>query len=122
MSSRSDVRRGEKVPAAVGTMGNRLFGLKGLAGLDDERTDVSGARAKPVAGRTGELVGQAAGLLAEEGVQGALGQSIGRGLGDGFQGGEVEDRRRRVVGSDAAGDDFAPLTSQRTEFLEVLRR
>lgn len=122
MSSRSEVRRGEKVPAAVGTVGNRLVGLNGLTGLDDQRTGVGDAWAKPAAGRTGELVGQIPALLAKEGVEGALGQPVGGGLGDGLQSGEVEDRDGRVVGGYASGDNLAPLAGQITEFLEVLRR
>ncbi len=120
MSRRRGVRRGEKVPTAGGTVADRVVGLDGLAGLDDEGSGVGGPRAEASAGRAGELVGQVVGLAVEEGGEGALGQSVGGGLGDGLQGTEVKRGCGPVVGGDPAGDDFSPLAGQITEFLEVL--
>jgi len=102
-------------------VGDRLVGLDGLASLHDQGTPVAGADAKASAGRTGELGGQVLSLLVEEGVEGALGQSVGSGPGDGFQGGEVEGGYGPALGGDTAGDDFAPLPGQNTKILKVLR-
>jgi hypothetical protein len=60
------------------------------------------------------------GLLFQEDLQGALVEAGGGGLGDLLHGVEVDVQPRAVVAEGAAGDDFAPLGGQITEFLEFL--
>jgi hypothetical protein len=59
-------------------------------------------------------------LSLQEGLQGALVEAGGGGLGDLLHGVEVDVEARAVVAEGAAGDDFAPLGRQITEFLELL--
>lgn len=67
------------------------------------------------------LRAQGVGLALQEGLQGALVEAGGGGLGDLLHGVEVDVESGAVVTEGAAGDDFAPLGRQITEFLELLR-
>jgi hypothetical protein len=65
------------------------------------------------------LLPQGVGLLFEEGLQGALVEPGGGGLSDLLHGVEIDVESGAVVAEGAAGDDFAPLGRQITEFLEL---
>jgi hypothetical protein len=74
----------------------------------------------PAAIRAGVFGPQGSGLLIQEDAQGALGQA-GRGCGgDLLHGSEVEGAS--PLGADAAGDDFAPLGSERADLGQLLLR
>jgi hypothetical protein len=66
------------------------------------------------------LLPQGVGLLFEEGLQGALVEPGGGGLRDLLHGVEIDVESGAGVAEGAAGDDFAPLGRQITEFLELL--
>lgn len=112
-------RRGEKVPAAVGTAADRLA-LSQLCALHLERALLRAQGARAPAVGTGLLLTQGVGLLFEKGLQGALGESRGSGAGDLLHGIEIDVKSGSVVTEGAPGDDFTPLGGQVTEFLEFL--
>jgi hypothetical protein len=60
------------------------------------------------------------GLLFQEGLQGALGQSGGGSEGDLLHGGEIDVESGSVIPEGASGDDFAPLSSEAAEFVDFL--
>jgi hypothetical protein len=92
-------------------------------GVFDGEGPVFGAdRAELAAGGAGQLIGQGLGLLLQEGVQSALDQTASGGGSDLFHGLEVEDVVWAGLTEGAAGDDFAPLGSECTDFLELLGR
>jgi hypothetical protein len=62
------------------------------------------------------------GLLFQERGESALGESGSGSSGDLFQGGEVGVESGAGLAEGPAGNDFAPLGSQITDFLEVLGR
>jgi hypothetical protein len=64
---------------------------------------------------------QGGGLTLQEGLQGAFGQTGGRGLSDLFHGVEVDVEPRTVVAEGPTSDDFSPLGSELAEFVEFLR-
>jgi hypothetical protein len=66
------------------------------------------------------LHAQSVGLALQEGLQGALVESGGGGLGDLLHSVEIDVEAGAAVAEGAAGDDFAPLGRQITEFLELL--
>jgi hypothetical protein len=73
---------------------------------------------RPSAVGTGRLLAQGMGLLFEEGLQGSLGETGGRGEGDLLHGGEIDVESRPLVPVGASGDNFAPLGGEVVEFLE----
>jgi hypothetical protein len=90
------VRRGEKVPTAVGTVGD-AFDLLDLGSLGSERAGVGFGGTELSAGGTGLLGGELVGLLFEEQLEGSLGQSLGGGGGDLLEGSEVDIESGSVV-------------------------
>jgi len=88
-----------------------LYVKRALLTAGDTRSSAAGA---------GLLLTQGVGLLFEEGLQGALGQSGGSGVGDLLHGIEIDVEPGPVVAEGASGDDFAPLSGQLTEFLKFL--
>jgi len=91
-----------------------------LGVFDGEGPVLVADRAESAAVRAGLLVGQGLGLLLQEGVQSTLDQTTGGGSSDLFHGLEVEDVVGAGLTQGAAGDDFAPLGSEFTDFLELL--
>jgi hypothetical protein len=69
---------------------------------------------------TGLLLAQGLGLLFQERLQGALGESGGGSEGDLLHGGQIDVEPGPVVAKGASGDDFAPLSSEATEFVDFL--
>src|SRR4051812_1272967 len=72
------VRRGEKVPATVGTVGEG-FDLLDRGSPCGERSDVGLGRTELPARGAGLLGGEFAGLLFEEQLERSFGQPVGRG-------------------------------------------
>jgi hypothetical protein len=64
------------------------------------------------------LLAQGVGLLFEQGLQGALGESGGGGEGDLLHGIQVEVESGSVVAAGASGNDFAPLSGEAAKFME----
>jgi hypothetical protein len=98
---------------------NRLALLE-LAALDLEGAAPAAEGTGSPALGTGLLPTQGVGLLFEEGLQGALGESGGRGAGDLLHGSEIDVGPGAVVAAGAAGDDFAPLGGEVTKVLQFL--
>jgi hypothetical protein len=113
------VRRGEKVPTAVGTVGD-AFDLLDLGSLGSERAGVGFGGTELSAGGTGLLGGELVGLLFEEQLEGSLGQSLGGGGGDLLEGSEVDIESGSVVPEGPLGDDLGPLAGEVVELLEFL--
>jgi hypothetical protein len=59
-------------------------------------------------------------LLAQQGSKDALGQAGRGGVGDVFHGLEIDVLARAGVAEGPAGDDFAPLSGEVPDFLELL--
>src|SRR4051794_9981196 len=112
-------RWGEKVPATVGTVAER-FALLQLGALYLERAFLSAEGTRASAVGTGLLLAQGVGLLFEEGLQGALGESGGSGAGDLLHGIEIDIEPRPVLAKGASGNDFAPAGGEVMEFLQFL--
>jgi hypothetical protein len=72
---------------------------------------------EPVVG-TGLLVAEGGGLALQESLEGAVGESLGDGVGDLLHRVEVDLERRAVVVECSTGDNFAPVCSELAEFLE----
>src|SRR5262245_22282806 len=72
LSRRSGIRWGEKVPAAIGTVADRLAVGDRMAALNEEGAVLEGDRAEAAAGGAGLLRAEALGLLLQEGGEGAL--------------------------------------------------
>ncbi len=121
MSSRNAVRRGEKVPAAVGTVADGLA-QRELAALDGQRSVLVVDQAVPATVGAGRLGTEGLGLLLQEGAEGALGQAGRRRGGHLLQRLEVDVRARAGLAEGATGDAFSPLGRQVTDFLDLLRR
>jgi len=66
------------------------------------------------------VLAQGVGLLLEEGLQGALGESVGGGAGDLLHGLEIDIESGAALATGASSDDFAPLGGEAAEFLELL--
>jgi hypothetical protein len=116
-SSPRGVRRGEKVPATVGTVGD-AFGLLDLGPLGGKRATVRLGGTGFAASGTGLLVGKFVGLLLQEQLQGSLGKSLGGNGGDLLEGAEVHVESRSVVAEGPSGDDFAPLGGEAAKLVE----
>jgi hypothetical protein len=69
---------------------------------------------------TGYLFAERLGLLFQQEGEGALGEARRSGVGQLLHGLEVSIQSGAAVAEGAAGDDFAPLGGQVTEFLELL--
>jgi hypothetical protein len=119
LSRRREVRRGEKVPATVGTVADGLVESE-LSVFDGQRPVFDCHGAEPATGGAGLLGGQALGLLLQEGGQSPLGQAAGGGGGDLLHGLEVDGPVGAGLAEGATRDDFAPLGSDFTDFLELL--
>lgn len=76
---------------------------------------------RPAAVGTGLLVAQAGRLLFEQRLQRAFGEAGGGGLGDLFQGVEIDVESGAALTEGATGDDFTPLRRELTEFVQLLR-
>ena len=70
--------------------------------------------------RRQSAVAQGVGLLLEEGLQGARGESLGGGAGDLPHGVESDAEPGPAASAGASGDDFAPLGGAAAEFVELL--
>lgn len=112
-------RWGEKVPAAVGTVADR-FALLQSGALHLKRAFLAADSTGSSTVGTGSLFAEGDGLPLQEGLQGSLGES-GRGRGrDLLHSIEIDVESGSVVAASASGDDFAPLGSETTEFLQLL--
>jgi hypothetical protein len=121
-SSPSSVRRGEKVPATVGTVAHRLVVGDLLSAVEVEGTVFASHDAGLATARTRLLLAEGVGLLFQEGSQSALGESGSGCRGELFQGGEVGVERGAGVAEGPTGKDFAPLSGEIMDVLEVLGR
>lgn len=113
-------RWGEKVPATVGTVADR-FAVLQVRALHLKGAFLTAEGTKSSAVGTGLLFAQGGGLLFEEGLQGALGESRGGGQGNLLHGRKIDIESGPVVAEGASGDDFAPLSGEAAEFVEFLR-
>jgi hypothetical protein len=95
------------------------FALSQDGALNLERTLLAADGAGPSARRTGLLFAQGGGLLFQKGLQGAFGESSGRGAGELLHGVEIDVEPGPVVAEGASGDDFAPLGGEALELLEL---
>jgi hypothetical protein len=102
-------------------MAQRLVILHRLAAIDVQGPCLSLDGAESAAVGAGLLGAQRLGLLLQSGGESAFAQSGGGRSGDLLQGGEIEVETGALFAEGAAGDDFAPLGSENTDILEVLR-
>jgi hypothetical protein len=114
------VRRGEKVPAADGTVGYRFVVLDGLAGVDMQLVGLPPDGAEGAASRAGLLRAEGVGLLFQEGGEGAFGESSSGSGGNLLQGGEVAIEAWSRVAEGPSGNNFTPLGGQIADVPEVL--
>jgi hypothetical protein len=112
-------RWGEKVPAAVGTVGDGFVLSQGCA-LRLERAWLPAEGTGPSAIGAGLLLAQGIGLLLEKGLQRALGESGSGGEGDLFHRSEIDVESGPAIAKGASGDDFAPLGGEAAEFVDFL--
>jgi hypothetical protein len=112
-------RWGEKVPAAVGTVGHALD-LLDLGPPSHERACVRFRPAELAAVGTGLLGGELVGLLPEEELECSLGQPLGRRGGDLLHGSEVDAQVGSVVAEGASGDDLPSLGGECAELVGFL--
>ena len=91
-----------------------------LGALHMERAFLTAEDTRPSAVGTGLLLAQGMGLLFEEGLQGSLRETDGRGESDLLHGSEIDVESRPLVTVSAAGHDFAPLCSEFVEFVEFV--
>jgi hypothetical protein len=115
----SAVRRGEKVPAAVGTVGDP-FDLLNLGSPCGERACVWLGGTEFAAVGTGLSIGEFTGLLFEEELESPLGQSLSGSGGDLLEGAEVHIETGSVVPEGPPGDDLCPPGGEVVEFPEFL--
>jgi len=120
LSRRWPGRRGEKVPAAVGTVANR-FVEGDPAALNGQGSVLVADATKGTARRTRLLRAEGLGLLLQESAEGARRQAGRRGRRDLLQRLEIDLLARSGRAEDAPGDDFAPASGQVMDFLEFLR-
>ena len=111
-------RWGEKVPAAVGTVANR-FALLQLAALHVKGAILAAEGTMPSTLGTGLLFPQGNGLLFEKGLQGSFGESRRRRAGELLHGIEIDIEAGAFVAEGTAGDNFAPLSGEGSEFLKL---
>jgi hypothetical protein len=91
-----------------------------LSAADREGAWLALDGARPAAGGTGLFGSQGLSLLFEAGLQGPFGQAGGGRLGNLLHGVEIDVEPGSGVAEGASGDDFAPLGSEVTQFLELL--
>jgi hypothetical protein len=118
-SSPRAARRGEKVPATIGAVGDPLD-LLHLGSRGGQGAGVGLGGTEPATSGTGLLVGEFVSLLFEEQLEGPLGQSVGRGVCDLLESSEVHVESGPVVPEGPFGDDPGPLPSEFVELLEFL--
>src|SRR5262245_19691099 len=112
-------RWGEKVPAAVGTVADRLALLQlGALHLQGAFLPADDAGASAIG--TELLLAQGIGLLFQEGLQGALGKAGGGGTGALLHGIQIDVEAGAVVAEGASGNDLAPAGGKVAEFLKFL--
>jgi hypothetical protein len=97
------------------------FVVSELAALDVQRPVLPLHRTKLLAVGAGLFGAECLGLLFQEGSEGSLRQSSGSGSGDLLHGLEIDVQARARLAEGATGNDFAPLGSEFTDFLELLR-
>jgi len=98
------------------------FVVSELAPRDIQRSVLPAHRAKLLAVGAGVLGVERLGLLLQEGGEGPFRQAGSRSRGDLLHGLEVDLQARAGLAEGATGNDFAPLGSEFTDFLELLRR
>jgi hypothetical protein len=112
--------QGGKVPAAVGTVGDR-FGLPDDRPLGGKGTGRGPGEAEASASGAGLLRREFGGLLFEEQLESPLRESLSRDRGDLLEGAEIDLKTRPLVPEGPFGDDFGPLSSEVVELLKFLR-
>ena len=120
-SSPRATRRGEKVPAAVGTVGDR-FGLPDDRPLGGKGTGRGPGETEASASGAGLLRRDFGGLLFEEQLESPLRESLSRDRGDLLEGAEIDLQTRPLVPEGPFGDDLGPLSSEVVELPKFLGR
>jgi hypothetical protein len=120
-SSPRAVRRGEKIPSAIGTVSD-AFDLLDGGSLSGERSCMGFGGTRFAAVWTGLLVGELTGLLLEEELERSFGEPLCSGGGDLLEGAEVYVEAGSVFTKCPFGNDLCPSGSEVVEFLEFLRR
>ncbi len=118
-SSPSGIRRGEKVPATIGTVGD-AFGLLDRGPLCGEFPRVGLGRAEFAAGGTGLFVGEFIRLLFEEQLKCSLVESLCGGGGDLLEGAEVHIESGSVVPEGPLGNNLCPACGEIVKFSQFL--
>src|SRR5829696_3617712 len=118
-SSPSGIRRGEKVPATIGTVSD-AFGLLDRGPLCGEFPRVGLGGAEFAAGRTGLFVWEFVSLLLKEQLECSLVESLRGGGGDLLEGAEVHIESGSVVPEGPLGNNLRPSCGQIVEFLEFV--
>jgi hypothetical protein len=95
------------------------FALLQLCALNVKDAFLAAEDTRSSALGTGLLLAQSGSLFFEKGLQGALGESHGGGVGELLHGLKIDVKSGSVVTEGASGDDFAPLGSEALEFLEL---
>jgi hypothetical protein len=121
LSRRSGIRRGEKVPAAVGTVAHGLVEGE-LTAFDGQGAGFGADRAKAATVGAGLLRGEGLGLLLREGGEGTLGQATSGSGGNLLQGHKVDVSARAGLAEGATSDDFSPADGQVMDLLEFFSR
>ena len=122
MPSCSRVRWGEKVPAAVGTVADRLAVGDLLSAGEVEGAVLAPHPAGPATGGARLLLAEGLRLLFQEGGERALGEAGSGSGGELFQSGESSVGAGASLAKGPSGDNFAPLGGQLTDLVEVLGR
>ena len=112
-------RRGEKVPAAVGTVGDP-FDLLDLGSLGGKGARVRLRGAERAAVGTGLVFGEFVSLLFEEQLECSFGQPVCGSGGDLLEGSEVHIEAGSVIAERSSGDDLGPLPGEVVELSEFL--
>jgi hypothetical protein len=121
LSRRSDVRRGEKVPVALGTVADRLVELEDLSRVERERPVVVVDPAARTALGASLVVGECLGFRVQERGNHAFRQASGNNGSELLHVREVH----LLVGSDLVGgtltSDFPPADGQLAKLTKKLR-
>jgi hypothetical protein len=94
--------------------------LAQLGALDVERAFVTADGTRPPTPGTGLVLAQRLGLLFQERLQGAFGETGGGGLGDLLHGIEIDVESGSLVAEGTAGNNSAPLRGEVAELLKFL--
>jgi hypothetical protein len=97
------------------------FALLQLSALNLERAVLAAEGTRSSAFGTRLLLTQGVGLLFKQGLQGALGEPSGGGVGDLLHGIEIDIESGPIVVKGASGNDFAPPSGEAAEFMQFLR-